>query len=78
MFEKKTFICLLSLKFYMLRCWIMKANSKCMEIEVFWCDYGNTGVVSIEDFRTTYNNDIWSLPPLAIPCKFYGKMFFYF
>ncbi|XP_065672673.1 uncharacterized protein LOC100203104 isoform X4 [Hydra vulgaris] len=53
------------------RCWILNTNSELMEIKVFWCDYGNTSVIALEDFRTTFD-DAWILPPLAIPCKFYG------
>ncbi|XP_065640294.1 uncharacterized protein LOC100203104 isoform X2 [Hydra vulgaris] len=53
------------------RCWILNTNLELMEIKVFWCDYGNTSVIALEDFRTAFD-DAWILPPLATPCKFYG------
>ena len=50
------------------RCFILKSNDETGKLKVFYCDYGNTELINLEQFRFT-SIDVWNLPPQAIPFK---------
>ena len=53
------------------RCYVLSSNTETDEIEIFYCDYGNSEVISRDYFRPTYN-DVWNFPPQAVPFKMHG------
>lgn len=53
------------------RCYILSSDTNTDTMTVFYCDYGNCEVISREQFRSTYN-DVWVLPPQAVPFKLNG------
>lgn len=53
------------------RCFVLGADIDEDEIEVFFCDYGNSAFVSRENFRSTMTA-VWALDPQARPLKLAG------
>ncbi|XP_057308158.1 uncharacterized protein LOC130646030 isoform X2 [Hydractinia symbiolongicarpus] len=53
------------------RCYVLSLSEETKKITVFFCDYGNTHFVSLDQFRNTYT-EVWAIPPQAIPCQIHG------
>lgn len=53
------------------RCYVLSLSEETKKITVFFCDYGNTHVVGLDQFRNTYT-EVWAIPPQAIPCQIHG------
>eukprot|EP00794_Sanderia_malayensis_P009430 gene9430-10417_t len=53
------------------RCWVLGNDKSRNELKVYFCDYGNTEVISADNFMCI-SKSYWTLPPQAIPVKLHG------